>query len=87
MKPDTKKDLSNVIKSVSHIGSFGLTMGACILAGYYLGSYIDRKFDTSPWFMIILVLLFMLGAFIKFVQETRAATDNEPEQKGDVSHN
>ena len=87
MKPDTKKDLSNVIKSVSHIGSFGLTMGACILLGYYLGSYIDRKLDTSPWFMIILVLLFMLGAFIKFVQETKAATDNKPEQKGDVSHN
>ena len=86
MKPDTKRDLSNVIQSVSHIGSFGLTMGACILLGYYLGSYIDRKLDTAPWFMIVLVLLFMLGAFIKFVQETKAASNNKPE-KGDVSHN
>ena len=87
MKPDTKKDLSNVIKSVSNIGSFGLTMGACILMGYYLGSYIDRKLETAPWFMIVLVLLFMLGAFIRFIQETKAASDNKPEHKGDVSHN
>jgi ATP synthase protein I len=87
MNPNTKKDLSNVIKSVSHIGSFGLTMGACILMGYYLGSYLDRKLDTAPWFMLVLVLLFMVGAFYKFVLETKAASDNKPEQKGDVSHN
>lgn len=79
MKPSTKKDLSNVIKSVSNIGSFGLTIGACILLGYYLGSYIDSKLGTEPWFMIILVLLFMLGAFIRFLQETKAASDNKPE--------
>ena len=87
MKPDTKKDLSNVIKSVSHIGSFGLTMGACILMGYYLGSYIDSKLGTAPWFMVVLVLLFMLGAFIKFVQETKAVSDKQAGKKGDVSHN
>jgi len=87
MKPDTKKDLSNVIKSVSHIGSFGLTMGACILMGYYLGKYIDTKLGTTPWFMIILILLFMVGAFIKFVQETRAVSDKQAGKKGDVSHN
>ena len=77
MKPDTKKDLSNLLKSVSHIGSFGLTMGVCILVGYYLGSYIDGKFGTAPWFMVILVLLFMVGAFIKFVQEIRDASDKQ----------
>jgi ATP synthase protein I len=87
MKPDTKKDLSNVIKAVSHIGSFGLTMGACILMGYYLGSYIDGKLGTAPWFMVVLVLLFMLGAFIKFVQETKAVSDKQAGKKGDVSHN
>ncbi|MBN2106317.1 MAG: AtpZ/AtpI family protein [Deltaproteobacteria bacterium] len=87
MKPDTKKDLSNVIKSVSHIGSFGLTMGACILMGYYLGKYIDGKLGTAPWFMVVLVLLFMVGAFIKFVQETKAVSDKQAGKKGDVSHN
>ncbi|MBN2108020.1 MAG: AtpZ/AtpI family protein [Deltaproteobacteria bacterium] len=81
MKSGTKKDLSNVLKSVSHIGSFGLTMGACILLGYYLGSYIDEKLNSAPWFMILLVVLFMAGAFIKFVQETKAESDNKPEQK------
>jgi len=81
MKPETKKDLSNLLQSVSHIGSFGLTMGACILAGYYLGSYIDAKLGTAPWFMVILVLLFMVGAFIKFVQEIRDESDKQAGKK------
>ena len=81
MKPDEKKDLSNVIKSVSTIGSFGLTMGACILVGYYLGSYIDGKLDTAPWFMIVFVLLFMVGAFVRFLQETKAVNDNKPDKR------
>jgi hypothetical protein len=37
--------------------------------------------------MVVLVLLFMLGAFIKFVQETKAVSDKQAGQKGDVSHN
>ena len=71
--PPKKNDLSNALKAISHLGSFGLTMGAGILLGYWLGSYIDSKLGTSPWCMLVLVLLFMLGAFIKFLQETRAA--------------
>lgn len=81
MNSGAKKDLSNVLKSVSHIGSFGLTMGACIMLGYYLGSYMDQKLNSAPWFTIIFIVLFMVGVFIKFVQETKAESDNKPEQK------
>jgi F0F1-type ATP synthase assembly protein I len=56
-------------------------MGACILMGYYLGNYIDGKLGTAPWFMVVLVLLFMVGAFIKFVQETKAVSDKQAGKK------
>lgn len=66
-----KKELSGVVKSLSHIGSFGLTIGAAILIGYYTGTYIDGRLGTEPWFMLIFILLFMVGAFIKFINETK----------------
>jgi F0F1-type ATP synthase assembly protein I len=80
-----KKEFSTVGRSLSLVGSFGLTMGAAILIGYYLGSYIDRKLGTAPWFMLVFLILFMIGAFIKFVQEAGGA-DKKTKTKGDISH-
>lgn len=34
--------------------------------GYFLGSYLDKKFDTSPWIMVILIMLGVAGSFIEF---------------------
>ena len=59
------------------IGSFGLMMGASILIGYYLGSYIDRKLGTSPWFMLVFLILFIVGAFVKFIQSIKEINDND----------
>jgi len=79
VQPEKKKGLITSIRAVSLVGSFGLMMGAAILLGYYLGSYIDHKLGTSPWFMLIFLILFMMGAFIKFIQSTKEIT-NEPKK-------
>ena len=63
-----KKGIGKSLQALYVVGSFGLTMGASILLGYWLGSYIDRRLGTSPWFMLLFLLLFMVGAFIKFFQ-------------------
>lgn len=79
-----KKEFSAVGKSLSLIGSFGLTMGAAILLGYYIGSYIDSKIGTAPWFMLIFLIMFMIGAFVKFVREAgglSGATKSERRSK------
>ena len=63
------------------VGSFGLMMGASIFVGYYVGSYIDQRFGTDPWFMLIFLILFMIGAFIKFIQSTKEVCDTEKKTK------
>lgn len=58
-------------------------MGAAILLGYYIGSYLDEKLDTAPWLMLVFILLFMLGAFIKFLQSAEGVSGkNEKKQAG-----
>jgi F0F1-type ATP synthase assembly protein I len=64
-----QSNLISSVRTVSRIGSFGLMMGVSILMGYFLGSYIDRKLETYPWFMMLFVVLFMIGAFIKLFQD------------------
>jgi F0F1-type ATP synthase assembly protein I len=35
----------------------GLVIVACVVSGYLLGSWLDRKFGTSPWLVVAGVLL------------------------------
>ena len=53
------------LQSLRRIGGFGLMMGASILAGYYLGSYIDRHLETYPVFMLLLVFLAIISGFVQ----------------------
>ncbi len=81
MKPSKRKEVQNALGLISQIGSFGFVMGASMLVGYYLGSYIDRKFDTYPWFMLVFLLLFMVGAFVEFIQTIRKINEGGSKHK------
>jgi len=66
-----KKGIGQSLRALTQIGNFGFTMAAAILLGYYLGSYLDQKLGTAPWLMMLLLILFIIGAFIKFWQSTK----------------
>lgn len=76
-----QSSLINSIRSVSRIGSFGLMMGASIFMGYFLGSYVDRWLGTYPWFMMLFLVLFMIGAFIKLFQDAGMISGSCRDQK------
>jgi F0F1-type ATP synthase assembly protein I len=39
-----------------------------IAAGALLGHLLDRKFNSEPWFMIVLTLAGVVGGFVRLVQ-------------------
>lgn len=51
--------------------SFGLITTVGLLAGYYGGSWLDRKFGTAPFLMLIGVLLGIASSFYALFQELR----------------
>lgn len=71
----------SAIREVSRIGSFGLMMGAAIFLGYFLGSSIDRRLGTYPWFMLLFLVLFMIGSFVKFFQDAGLISGHCRDQK------
>jgi F0F1-type ATP synthase assembly protein I len=48
------------------ISSIGLEMGGCVIAGYFIGTWLDGRFDLAPWGTIIF-LVFGFGAALKGV--------------------
>lgn len=81
MQQKKRNIISTSIHSVAFIGSFGLMMGASILAGYFIGKYVDRKLGTEPWFMLVFLILFIVGAFIKFIQATNEISEKRTKLK------
>jgi len=42
----------------------GIELVAPIVVGYFLGAWLDRKFHTDPWLMMILSLLGIAAGFV-----------------------
>lgn len=68
--PLIKKD-SEIYRIAGLIGSFSFTTAGAIAGGYFLGSYLDKKFNSSPWFMVSLILLGITASFIEFFKLVR----------------
>lgn len=41
----------------------GLEMGVSVTIGYFIGSFLDKKLDSSPWLTIIFFILGVAAAF------------------------
>jgi F0F1-type ATP synthase assembly protein I len=46
----------------------GLEFPTTILGGLLLGYFLDRYFETSPWFTTVLTLVALVGSFIRLFQ-------------------
>lgn len=54
-------------------------MAACILIGYFIGRYLDAKFGTAPWLLIVSLLMSMTAGFLevyKIVKKVMKETAN-----------
>jgi len=47
-----KKDLG-YLKELAYYSSIGLSVALSIFIGLGIGLYLDRKFDTQPWLMLL----------------------------------
>jgi len=60
-------------RSMANLMTVGTVLVACIVLGYFLGSYLDRRLGTSPWLVVAGVTL---GTAAGFVGLFRAVSRN-----------
>jgi F0F1-type ATP synthase assembly protein I len=61
-----RERVEKTFRAFALFGSFGFMMAASILLAYFIGSYIDSKLGTEPWFLLLLLILFIIGTFAEF---------------------
>ena len=59
MKRETRRSL----RELAFYSSLGFSVALSIFIGLAVGVYLDRKFDTSPWLMLIFLGLGIAAGF------------------------
>ena len=48
-----KRETLRYMRDLAYFSSIGLSVALSIFIGLGIGVYLDRKFDTSPWLMLL----------------------------------
>jgi len=51
------KKYNEVFRALADFSQIGFTIAVSVLVGVVLGQYLDDKFGTAPWFLLIFSIL------------------------------
>lgn len=81
LKKRLGSDYRKAAKDLAKMGSFSFLLAGSIFLGYYAGNFLDRHLGTSPFFLIVFILLGISGAFIEFLKPLIKVKKNRKEIK------
>ena len=58
MKPSQRKEF---MRGLSLLTSLGITMVTCIFIGLWIGKVLDNVLGTSPWMLLIFLMIGILA--------------------------
>ena len=71
MDNDTKK----MFRTLGVLSTAGMAMAFSIGIGVLAGHYLDKKFNTEPWFLIIFLIFGIIAAFRNLYYMYKKAKD------------
>ncbi len=70
-------DFTKIARDLASIGSFGFLMAAAVLMGYFAGNFLDNYFGTSPWLLILFLILGIVGGFLECFKILKRVMNNK----------
>lgn len=73
------------LKNLAYLTQVGILMLTPIIGGVYLGNFLDEKLKTSPWLLLLCIVLGVATAFMslyKFVMVVTKKDDDDTTQDG-----
>ena len=58
-----KKETKRALRELTYYSSLGLSVSLAIFIGLAVGVFLDRRFETTPWFTLIFLVLGIIGGF------------------------
>jgi len=59
--------------------SIGLEFGVCVIIGVLFGMWLDKKFDTSPWLMVLFIIFGFAAGLRSVMRGVKRAERDEKE--------
>ena len=58
-----KREPRRAYKELAYFSSLGISVALAIFIGLGIGVWLDRKFDTPPWFTLIFLVFGIIAGF------------------------
>jgi ATP synthase protein I len=69
-------------RMIGVLSTVGITMVAATVIGFYAGYALDRFFGTSPWLMLVFLLLGIAAGFKNLFDQVKKIQDFDDSTKG-----
>jgi len=63
MRPNKPRSLDSAFKYVGMAGKIAFGLMGPIIAACFIGIYLDKRLNTTPWMIIVLLLLGLVAGF------------------------
>ncbi len=62
---------------LAEVSAVGLHLGLAVALGYWVGSWLDRRYHTEPWFMMALVVAGVISGIREAYRVSRKWTSDD----------
>ena len=79
-----KEEDRKLFRMLGALSTVGITLVVSTVIGYFIGHWLDGKFDTTPWLTVVFLLVGIAAGFKNLYDQTRKLVKPEGSgQKGD----
>jgi ATP synthase protein I len=77
-KPEDSRGLARLLR----LSSVGIEMGVAVAIGWGIGYWLDQRFGTKPWLMIVFLLFGVAAGFKGMIRAAREASRGDSSDTG-----
>lgn len=64
-----------LLRMLGVLSTVGITLVVSTVIGYFVGHYLDGRFNTTPWLTLVFLLLGIAAGFKNLYDQTRRLMD------------
>ena len=80
--PKDEEERYKLIRQVGILTTIPMVLAACPILGYFIGNYLDKRFNTDPWFTFGFIIIGFIAGAKETIDLIKRADREGKEKKG-----
>jgi F0F1-type ATP synthase assembly protein I len=79
-------NFENPLKAYRHAGPLfgtGIQLAGTVVILFFIGSWLDDQWHTTPWMMVIAISIGIVGGLIKFIRTVNEISKSEERERNE----